>query len=75
MRRAAESADVLPLDASELARRVDALERELDRLRRSRRVLMELLWRLDRDWRAREVALEAANRRLWELGRRTDGVP
>jgi hypothetical protein len=26
---------------------------------------MDLLWRLDRDWRARVAALEAENRRLW----------
>ena len=70
MHPSTESADLPLLDASELARRVGGLERELHRLRRSRRVLMELLWRLDRDWRARESALEAENRRLWAAGQR-----
>jgi hypothetical protein len=40
------------------------LERELRRLRRSRRVLLDLLWQLDREWRQRLQALEAENRRL-----------
>ena len=66
----AEPVDTPAMDPSEWARRVGGLERELHRLRRSRRVLMELLWRLDRDWRARASALEAENRRLWAAGRR-----
>jgi len=45
------------------------LERELRRVRRGRRVLMDLLWRLDRDWRQRVAALEAENRRLWAVRR------
>lgn len=53
-----------------LRARVGELEREVARLRRSRRVLMDLLWRLDRDWRARLAELEAENRRLWACRRR-----
>jgi len=56
----------------ELGARVRHLERELGRVRRSRRVLMDLLWRLDRDWRRRLDVLEAENRRLWSV-RRTQG--
>jgi hypothetical protein len=57
-------------DAPEfLSARVGQLERELRRMRRSRRVLMDLLWRLDRDWRERLSTLEAENRRLWALRR------
>lgn len=56
----------------ELGARVRHLERELVRVRRSRRVLMDLLWRLDRDWRRRLDLLEAENRRLWSV-RRTQG--
>lgn len=55
--------------AEELQARVRRLERELGRARRSRRVLMELLWRLERDWRRRLELLEAENRRLWAVGR------
>lgn len=62
--------DAVPAVGPEgLRARVGELEREVARLRRSRRVLMDLLWRLDRDWRARLAALEAENRRLW-AGRR-----
>jgi HPt (histidine-containing phosphotransfer) domain-containing protein len=45
------------------------LERELRRVRRSRQVLMNLLWQLDREWRLRLEALEAENRRLWSSRR------
>jgi hypothetical protein len=45
------------------------LERELARARRSRRVLLDLLWRLDREWRDRLARLEAENRRLWAARR------
>ena len=53
----------------ELRARLRHLQRELGRVRRSRRVLMDLLWRLDRDWRRRIEALEAENRRLWAVRR------
>ena len=49
--------------------RIRRLELELSRVRRSRRVLMDLLWRLDRDWRRRLEVLEAENRRLWSVRR------
>ncbi len=45
------------------------LERELRRVRRSRQVLLNLLWQLDREWRLRLDALEAENRRLWSTRR------
>lgn len=45
------------------------LERELRRVRRSRQVLLNLLWQLDREWRQRMEALEAENRRLWSSRR------
>ncbi len=55
--------------ADETRARVRHLELELHRVRRSRRVLMDLLWRLDRDWRRRLEVLEAENRRLWSVRR------
>lgn len=58
-----------PDGAEALGRRLRGLERELARVRRSRRVLMDLLWRLDHDWRCRLDALEAENRRLWAARR------
>jgi ABC-type phosphate transport system auxiliary subunit len=45
-------------------RDVDALRRELERLRRSRRVLMDLLWRQLEERRVERRALEAENARL-----------
>ena len=60
---------VPPDGAEALGRRLRGLERELARVRRSRRVLMDLLWRLDHDWRRRLDALEAENRRLWAVRR------
>lgn len=48
-----------------LKERLRRLERELERLRRSRSVLMDLLLRLDRRWQAERQALLAENRRLW----------
>ncbi len=55
--------------SDELRARLRHLERELGRVRRGRRVLMDLLWRLDRDWRRRLEMLEAENRRLWAVRR------
>ena len=45
--------------------RMRHLEEELSRARRSRRVLMDLLWRLDQEWRRRVALLEEQNRRMW----------
>lgn len=76
MRLRTESHEAAPAEpvgmearADELRARVRHLERELGRVRRSRRVLMDLLWRLDRDWRRRIEVLEAENRRLWAVRR------
>jgi len=65
----AEAGSEAEAGAEELRARVRHLERELGRARRSRRVLMDLLWRLDRDWRRRIEVLEAENRRLWSVRR------
>ena len=59
-------------DPQELHARVRQLERQLTRVRRSRKVLIELLWRLDRDWRQRLQLLEEDNRRLWAARHRRD---
>ncbi len=48
----------------QLQDRVLHLEQQLERLRRSRGALVQLLWRLDDRWRRRLEALEAENRRL-----------
>lgn len=53
----------------EAEERCAELERELRRVRRSRQVLLNLLWQLDREWRLRLEALEAENRRLWSTRR------
>ena len=52
-----------------LCARLRQLEQELSRARRSRRVLMDLLWRLDQEWRRRVAHLEEQNRRLWAARR------
>lgn len=49
----------------QLSERLRRLEGELDRARRSRRVLMDLLVRFDRRWRQQISCLEEENRRLW----------
>jgi hypothetical protein len=48
-----------------LRERLRRLERELERTRRSRSVLMDLLVRLDRRWQAERRALVSENRKLW----------
>lgn len=70
----AEAGQVPPSPAEEALRaRLQQLEAELVRLRRSRNVLMDVLWRADRDWKRRVALLEHQNRRLW--GRHRDGTP
>ncbi len=59
-------------EPQELHARVQQLERQLTRVRRSRKVLIELLWRLDREWRQRVQLLEEDNRRLWAARQRRD---
>jgi hypothetical protein len=56
------------------AERVRRLEGELSRARRSRRILMDLLVRLDGQWRQRLAHLEEENRRLWAGVPSTRGV-
>lgn len=49
---------------NKLALRIDGLEREIERLRASRRVLLNLVALQDRENRLRIGALEKENRRL-----------
>ena len=70
----AEAGQVPPSLADEALRaRLQQLEAELVRLRRSRNVLMDVLWRVDRDCKRRVAWLEHQNRRLW--GRQREGTP